>query len=64
MMKKKAIILARILYEKFGIKTFIDSCIWSYSNNLLKQIDNDYCRNINGKNYNYLKNNFTVAQII
>lgn len=31
------------LSEKFGLKTFIDACIWRHSNELLAKIDHQYC---------------------
>lgn len=36
------IALAGWLYDKFNIITFIDSCIWGYSNDLNKIIDDEY----------------------
>lgn len=35
---------AGYLYEEFEITCFIDSCVWGYANNLLKRIDNKYCK--------------------
>ena len=40
--EKLALRLAGWLFSNFQIKTFIDSCIWKYSNNLLKIIDSKY----------------------
>lgn len=37
--EKLAIRFAGWLYYNFGLITFIDSCIWSYSDDLLKKID-------------------------
>ena len=39
--KSQALALAGLLYEKFGLKTFIDSTIWGLSDKLLKIIDDD-----------------------
>lgn len=58
-----AISLAGWLYEKFGLIAFIDSCIWGYSNDLLKSIDNKYCQSSNGETYNYQKRNFSTSHI-
>ena len=33
------------LYTVFGIKSFIDSCVWGYADDLLKIIDEKYCVN-------------------
>lgn len=61
--EEKAIILAGILKEKFGIKTFIDSCIWGYSTDLLRQIDDDFCLNQNKETYNYTKRNYSTSHV-
>lgn len=37
-----AIAFAGWLYEKFGIISFIDSCIWGYANDLILTLDNEY----------------------
>jgi len=37
-----AITLAGWLYHNFRINSFIDSCIWGYGNDLIKQLDNAY----------------------
>lgn len=34
--------LAGWLYQKIGLKVFIDSCVWGYSLELQKKIDNEY----------------------
>lgn len=36
--------LAGYLKHTYGIECFIDSCVWGYANDLLKEIDNKYCR--------------------
>ena len=36
--------LAGYLKHTYGIECFIDSCVWGYANDLLKEIDNRYCR--------------------
>lgn len=36
--EKLAIALAGWLKDTFGLTAFIDSCVWGYSNDLLKQI--------------------------
>lgn len=47
------IALAGWLNLSFGLKVFIDSCIWGYSKRLQKIIDNKYSRDENGSlNYN------------
>ena len=32
--------LAGFLYEKYGLRSFIDSCYWGYANDLLRDLDN------------------------
>lgn len=61
--EKKAITLAGWLNENFEITTFIDSCIWGYSNDLLKMIDNKYCLNSNGETYSYQKRNNSTSHV-
>lgn len=58
-----AINLANFLYNTFGIVTFIDSCIWGYKNHLLKQIDDEYCLNVDKKTYNYDLRNRSTSHV-
>src|SRR5260221_3829122 len=58
-----AITLAGILYGNFGIKSFIDSCIWGYASDLLWLIDNRYCLNDVGETFNYQKRNRSTSHI-
>lgn len=60
--EKKAIALSGWLFSTFNIKCFIDSCIWGYSDDLLKLIDNKYCLKEDG-NYNYSKRNYSTSHI-
>ncbi|MGE0635806.1 MAG: hypothetical protein AB7G44_09305 [Bacteroidia bacterium] len=59
----KAIALAYWLKDNFGINTFIDSCLWSYSIDLLREIDNKYCLNSDGHYYSYQKRNFSTSHV-
>lgn len=61
--QKRAIALAGWLYHTFGIKSFIDSCIWGYSNDLLRLIDNKYCFQKNSSTYNYQKRNYSTSHV-
>jgi hypothetical protein len=61
--EKMAITLAGWLNENFGISTFIDSCIWGYSNDLLRQIDNKHCLNPSGETYSYEKRNNSTSHV-
>jgi len=60
--EKDAIALSGYLYEKLGVKTFVDSCIWGYSADLLKQLDEKFCKKDNGY-YDYNKRNFTTSNV-
>ena len=40
---KYVITLAGFLNKKFGLRSFIDSCVWGSSVKLLKEIDNRFC---------------------
>lgn len=60
--EKLVIALAGWLWEKFKLKSFIDSTVWGYSNNLLKSIDDKYCKNSDGY-YNYEKRNYSTTHI-
>lgn len=48
----KLIRLAGYLAHEFGLISFIDSIVWNYADNLLKQIDDAYCK----KSYIFLQN--------
>lgn len=61
--EKLAIALAGYLFKNHGIKSFVDSCVWGYSNDLLKQIDNKYCKNDNSNTYNYDIRNFSTSHV-
>ena len=61
--EKLAIALAGYLFKKHKIKCFVDSCIWGYSNELLRQIDNKYCKNDDGINYNYNTRNSSTSHV-
>jgi hypothetical protein len=61
--EEAAIILAGYLRKVFGITSFIDSTVWSYSNDLLQQLDNQYCRNEGEDTYDYQKRNFSTSHV-
>ena len=56
-------VLAYWLYGRYGIKSFIDSNIWGYADDLLKIIDNKYCKNQGKKSYNYTKRNYSTSHV-
>lgn len=61
--KDKALSLAGYLESNFGLKTFIDSTVWGFSDRLLKEIDNHFCLNENGLNYNYDLRNYSTSHV-
>ena len=64
--EKAVINFAGYLYKEFGITSFIDSTVWGYADDLLKQIDEKYCiksSDENGKTYSYEKRNRTTSQV-
>ena len=52
--EKLVIGLAGWLYKKFGLISFIDSCVWGYANDLLKDIDDEYS-SMDSNTYYYKK---------
>lgn len=58
-----AITFAGFLKKEFQIISFIDSCIWGYANDLLRLLDNKYCK-IDGKNsYQYDLRNYSTSHV-
>ena len=60
---KKALLVAGMLYDNFKIITFIDSIVWSYCNDLLKEIDDIYSKNDDDAYYSYEKRNYSTAHV-
>lgn len=50
------------LYKMFGLRAFIDSMVWEYSNDLLKIIDDEYCLKSSGS-YSYEKRNYSTSHV-
>lgn len=61
--EKTAIALAGFLQKELGLNTFIDSCLWGYSNELLKRIDIQYCMQRNGEMFDYDKRNYSTSHV-
>lgn len=55
--------LAGWITEKFKVNVFVDSYIWNYCDDLLKEIDKEYCRHSNGTSYDYDKRNVSTAHV-
>lgn len=60
--KDLAIALAGIL-SYFDLKVFVDSCIWGYSDELLKAIDKECCWQEESSTYSYEKRNYSTAHV-
>lgn len=60
---KNAIYIAGAFYTEFKILTFIDSAVWGYSNELLKIIDDKYCKNTIGETYDYNSRNYSTSHV-
>jgi hypothetical protein len=58
-----AIKLASFLKEHFRLNCFIDSCVWGYAGDLLKQIDDKFCLSPGGETYDYQKRNGSTAHV-
>ncbi len=61
--EKLALGLTGWLNEHFGLKAFIDSAVWGYANDLLKDIDNKYCLLTGRQVYNYQKRNQSTSHV-
>lgn len=55
--------LAGWLFKTFGLRPFIDSCVWGNADDLLKQIDDKYCLNPSGGTYSYEKRNGSTSHV-
>lgn len=55
--------IAGWLKTYFGLNSFIDSAVWGYSDDLLKKIDNKYCKSLNGDTYDYQKRNRSTSHV-
>ena len=49
--------------ENFKIKVFLDCYIWNSSDDLLRNIDNEYCYNKDTGTYNYQTRNLTTSHV-
>ena len=55
--------LGGYINEKTNLKSFIDSEVWGYSNELLKNIDNNYCKFPNKNLYDYELRNHSTSHV-
>ncbi|MBL4931976.1 hypothetical protein [Clostridium paridis] len=61
--EKIAVALAGWLNENFKLKVFVDSCVWGYSEELLKIIDDGFCLEEDKEYYNYFKRNKSTSHV-
>ncbi|CAA0092749.1 Uncharacterised protein [BD1-7 clade bacterium] len=54
--------VANWLYDRFGITSFIDSYVWGFANDLLREIDNRHALRSSG-NYDYDTRNHTTSHV-
>ncbi|MBN0147988.1 hypothetical protein JTL51_34360, partial [Pseudomonas aeruginosa] len=59
----EAIQIALELQENCDLSVFVDSCIWGSIYDLLKAIDNKYCRREGNINYDYDERNRSTAHV-
>lgn len=58
-----AYMVAGMLKIYFDLNTFIDTLFWGSADNLLKEIDNEYCYQATTDTYNYRKRNYSTAHV-
>lgn len=58
-----AVKLAGFLFQTFGLTCFIDSCIWGYSDELLRELDNHYCKIEGTNSYSYESRNGSTSHV-
>lgn len=58
-----AIALAGWLWGNFKLKTFIDSCVWGYSPDLQRKIDNEHCYIQSKGVYSYELRNHSTSHV-
>ncbi|RKD71389.1 hypothetical protein ATL39_2786 [Sinobaca qinghaiensis] len=55
--------LAGWLHKEMGLTAFIDSQVWGYAGDLLREIDKKYCKIEGSDNYDYNKRNFSTSHV-
>ncbi len=51
------------LKSEFGIESFIDSCAWGYSDDLIRMIDDKFCFNEDKGTYSYDRRNRSTSHV-
>ncbi len=60
--EKLAVCLSGWMHEKFGLESFIDSCVWGHSDELLRKLDDRLCLE-KSNYYSYEKRNRTTCHV-
>lgn len=58
-----ALSIAGRLKEEHNLDVFVDSNVWLNSNDLLKIIDNEFCKNTDSNTYNYDARNYSTSHV-
>lgn len=58
-----ALTIAGKLQIKHNLNVFVDSSVWLNSNDLLKLIDDEFCKNSEGTFYDYERRNYSTAHV-
>lgn len=61
--KELAFTLAGWLHEHFGLSAFIDSAVWGYADELLKELDEIYCKKEDGYHFDYQDRNRSTSHV-
>lgn len=51
------------LHKRFGLKSFVDSAVWGYSDDLLQILDKEFCYNDESGTYSYQKRNRSTSHV-
>lgn len=49
--------------KEMGLEVFVDSNVWGYCNDLLREIDENYCQHSNGTSFSYEKRNHSTTHV-
>lgn len=61
--RDKALLLANKIQQAHGLTVFIDSEVWGSVYDLLKEVDDEYCRTFENTTYSYEKRNQSTAHV-
>ena len=60
--EEMALLLAGFLKQQFNLKVFIDELFWGSADQLLRKLDDKFCKKDDG-DYDYKKRNFTTTHV-